>query len=98
MENHPTGNAGIKQTCKDVPLVICQTQHVNAFLLDIFVQIAEQTFSAQHVVINCQLRILLLEIFLDAHQLDFIPRTLLRIVAQMDERYFKMIILESRYQ
>lgn len=22
MENHPTGNAGIKQACKDVPLVI----------------------------------------------------------------------------
>lgn len=57
--------------------------------LDICVQIAKQTFSTQHVVINCKLRILLLEIFLDAHQLDFIPRTLLRIVAQMDKRYFK---------
>lgn len=22
MENHPTGNTGIKQTCKDVPLII----------------------------------------------------------------------------
>lgn len=89
MENHPAGNARIKQPSKDIPLIIGQAQHIDAFFLHVVIKVIKQALSTQHIVVDCQLRILLLEIFLDTHQLDLVPRTFLGIVAKMDERYLK---------
>ena len=94
MEYHPPRNTWIEQAREYIPLVIADTQHINLFVLHIFIQISKQVVFRNHIIVYGQIRILLLEIFLDARKLDLIPCPLLDITVQIQEGNLKMIVPE----
>ena len=83
MEYHLPGNARIEQARENVALVIADAQHVNLLVFYILVQIAQQIVFADYAVIDIQLRILFLEILLDACQLDFVPCAFLFVAVEV---------------
>lgn len=93
MENHLSCYSWIEQPREDISFIRSQCDDVNVMRLDIMVEIGQEIIVLHNIVLDFEVGILFMEIFLDTSKFNLVPCIL--GVGQMNQRHRELEVLQT---